>query len=146
AWFVKAVKHVPDNQVFKETMKQAFNPDQLALVSKDLAQPSGEPANISGMERTPHQLKIQTESEGSQFLVISEVFYPLRWKASIDNEPVETIKVNGIIRGVEVPAGNHVVSFSYDKFTYKTGNTISFVSFAIALGFVAIGYVKRRRQ
>ena len=142
-WFVNELKAVPENEVFKQTTLQAFNPSQTALVSQDMTQPSGEPAQITKMDRGIHHTTIYTESEGDQFLVLSEVFYPERWKATLDGKPIETIKVNGILRGVSVPAGQHKISFTYDQSTFSTGKTISFISFALALGLVVFGYIRQ---
>ena len=142
-WFVNELKTVPENEVFKQTTLQAFNPSQTALVSQTMTQPSGEPAQITKMDRGIHHTTIYTESEGDQFLVLSEVFYPERWKATLDGKPIETIKVNGILRGVSVPAGQHKISFTYDQSTFSTGKTISFISFALALGLVVFGYIRQ---
>jgi len=142
-WFVKELKAVPENEVFKQTTLQAFNPSQTALVNQDMTQPSGEPAQITKMDRGIHHTTIHTESDGNQFLVLSEVFYPERWKATLDGNPIETIKVNGILRGVSVPAGQHKISFTYDQSTFSTGKTISFISFALALGLVVFGYIRQ---
>ncbi len=142
-WFVNELKTVPENEVFKQTTLQAFNPSQTALVSQEMTQPSGEPAQITKMDRGIHNTTIYTESEGNQFLVLSEVFYPERWKATLDGKPIETIKVNGILRGVSVPAGQHKISFTYDQSTFSTGKTISFISFALAIGLVVFGYIRQ---
>ncbi len=143
AWFVNELKMVQENEILKQTTLQAFNPAEVALITDEVEQPSGEPAKITKLDRGIHHATIHSESEGNQFLVLSEVFYPKRWKATIDGNPVETIKVNGILRGVSVPEGKHEINFSYDQSTYHTGKTISFISFAFALGMIAVGY---RRQ
>lgn len=142
-WFVRELKTVPENKVFKQTTLQAFNPSQTALVSQDMTQPSDEPAQIIKMDRGIHQTTIYTESQGNQFLVLSEVFYPERWKATLNGNPIETIKVNGILRGVSVPAGQHKISFTYDQSTFSNGKTISFISFAFALCLVVFGYKRQ---
>ena len=145
-WFVNELKSVPENEVFKQTILQAFNPSQTALVSQGMTQPSGEPAQITKMDRGIHHTAIHTESGGNQFLVLSEVFYPERWKATLDGNPLETVKVNGILRGVSVPAGQHKISFTYDQSTFSTGKTISFISFALALGLVVFGYIRQNHS
>ena len=145
-WFVNELKSVPENEVFKQTTLQAFNPSQTALVSQDMTQPSGEPAQITKMDRGIHHTAIHTESEGNQFLVLSEVYYPLRWKAMMDGEEIQTHKVNGILRGVEVPAGNHTIDFIYDKSSFKKGLTISFTSFGLSLGLIGFGYLRRKKD
>ena len=75
-----------------------------------------------------------------------KLFYPLRWKAIIDGIEVKTYKVNGILRGVEVPAGGHTIEFIYDKSSFNKGIIISFASFGLALGLIGIGYFKRKHS
>ena len=140
AWFVRELKTVPEIELFKQTTLQAFDPAKVALVSRYITQPSGEPAQITNMDRGIHHITIHTESDGNQFLVLSEVFYSQRWEATMDGNPIETIKVNGILRGVSLPKGNHVISFTYDQSTYKSGKTISFISLAFSLGLIVAGF------
>jgi hypothetical protein len=45
-------------------------------------------------------------------LVVNERFDP-DWRATIDGAPVAILPVNGIVRGVIVPAGTHRVHFAY---------------------------------
>ena len=64
----------------------------------------------------------------------------------MDGNPIETIKVNGILRGVSLPKGNHVISFTYDQSTYKSGKTISFISLAFSLGLIVAGFRNQKHS
>ena len=78
--------------------------------------------------------------------MVSEVHYPLRWKCTIDGNPVETIETNKIIRGLVIPEGQHSIEFIYDRSSYNKGKMISTISFVIALGLIGAGvYTKRKR-
>ena len=78
--------------------------------------------------------------------MLSEVFYPKRWKASINGENVETLKVNGVLRGLSIPAGKNNITFTYDKSQFNRGLILSLISFGITLFLVAFGYYNRNKS
>ena len=73
---------------------------------------------------------------------MSEVFYPLRWKATIDDKEIEYLKTNGVIRGLIIPKGRHTVKFNYDRSSFNKGVIISLSSFFITIGMIIFGYRK----
>ena len=46
-------------------------------------------------------------------LVLSEIYYPARWKAYIDDSEVEVFRANSVLRAVEVKAGSNKIIFEY---------------------------------
>ena len=143
-WFVREAQSVPYDTIWEKIIQPDFDPRKTAYISEQIDISENSMATITQFDRTVHRFTISTESEGNQFLVLSEVYYPLRWKATIDGTPLETIKVNGIIRGVEVPAGAHTIEFKYDQTSFNIGVTISFISFGFSLLLVVLGYLKRK--
>jgi hypothetical protein len=146
AWFVSEIQEVSEQDIWRKIFEPDFDPRQKAYVNVPLDITIGTQATIDNFEQSVHKTTITTESEGDQFLVVSEVFYPLRWKAIIDGIEVKTYKVNGILRGVEVPAGGHTIEFIYDKSSFNKGVLISFASFGLALGFIGFGFFKRKES
>jgi hypothetical protein len=144
AWFVDNVKTLEENKIFKEILDDTFDPSKYAFTSQSVIPPSAEEATINKIETNLHEINIETESKGNQFLVLSEVFYPKRWKASINGKSVETIKINSILRGLSLPAGNNIITYKYDKSSFNNGLIISFISFASSLFLVCFGYYKRK--
>ena len=63
------------------------------------------------------------------------MYYPKRWKLTINNEPSETFQVNGVLRGVMVDAGKHKIEFKYESKSFKylrfLSNSIIMLSFFI---------------
>ena len=144
AWFVEDVKTLNEDDIFKKILDDSFDPSKYAFSTQSVEPPSGKASLINKIERKLHGITIKTESEGNQFLVLSEVFYPKRWNAQINGESVETIKVNGVLRGLPIPAGNNSITFKYDKSKFKRGLIISLISFGSALFLVVFGYFKRK--
>lgn len=77
-------------------------------------------------------------------LVLSEVFYPERWKLTVDGREQPTLKIDGIIRGIAVPPGEHEVRFVYDRSRFETGRTVSLVATLLSIGLIAAGIVTGR--
>ncbi|MDP6339525.1 MAG: hypothetical protein QF842_04250 [Candidatus Marinimicrobia bacterium] len=146
AWFVGGTETVTDDAVWSKIVQPGFNPSEMAYVNEPIKFSADTQGSVTKFEKGANRTVIMTESTGHQFLVLSEVFYPLRWKAIIDGIEVKTYKVNGILRGVEVPAGGHTIEFIYDKSSFNKGIIISFASFGLALGLIGIGYFKRKHS
>ena len=132
AWFVKNIEVIDDENIYKKIVESSFDPEVLAFVNQSVDYPSKEKAEIINFEKHSNKISISTKSLGNQFLVLSEVYYPLRWKAYINGNETQIVKVNGVIRGVSLPKGQHKIEFVYDKSTFFIGRIISFVS----LGFL----------
>ena len=86
---------------------------------------------------TPNYLKYESQSSQDAFAVFSEIYYPEGWVASIDGKEVAHINVNYILRGMQVPAGKHIIEFRFDPQTYKTGATITQIS-AYLVGLIIL--------
>ena len=76
-----------------------------ALRAADLA-----PVSIERYE--PDRVVLRTEGAPSGYLVLADLAYP-GWRARMDGAPAPILTVDGVFRGVEVPAGEHVIEFRY---------------------------------
>jgi len=144
AWFVNKVEIIDENDLWGNILTESFNPAQTVYVTGTIARNSFSIGEIINSEYTPNNIKIETKNSEPGFLIISEVHYPLRWKATVDGKSVKTFEVNGVIRGIEIPKGEHIVEFDYDKSVFHKGISISIFSFIFAIGFIVFGYVKTK--
>jgi len=96
--------------------------------------------SILSMASSAESVSIKVRTAGEAFLVLSEVYYPQRWKLSVDGHEQKAVKVDGLVRGVTVPAGEHEVRFVYDRSRFETGRKISIAAVLLSLG-LAIGGV-----
>ena len=146
AWFVSEIQDLDNEALFNEIIKPDFNPRNKAFVNKIVDQPSRLEAIINNIDVGLHKISLTTESLGNQFLVLSEVFYPLRWKAYVNGEESEILKVNGILRGLSVPPGKNDIEFRYDKSSFTSGLIISFISLGLLVSMIFIGFLKGKRD
>ncbi|SUZ83228.1 uncharacterized protein METZ01_LOCUS36082 [marine metagenome] len=145
AWFVENVEvHAGKNLPWGTFTAQSFDPGRTAFISQtDIgSNRSFTLGSVTDIQYSLHELTVKTESTAEGFLVISEVYYPLRWKAKIDGKEVKYFETNGVIRGLIVPPGNHEVKFIYDRSSFRKGITISTVVFLLCIGIIAFGWVK----
>ncbi len=145
AWFVENVELVSDDELWQNLLSESFNPLSKAYVTSGKSRSVQGSKEITSSKYLPNEINIEVNSELDGFLVVSEVYYPLRWKAYIDSVEVETIETNGILRGLWIEDGNHTVEFKYDKSVFNKGKSISFIATILALGVIAIGFVKLKK-
>ncbi|MDF3027322.1 MAG: hypothetical protein K0S23_1629 [Fluviicola sp.] len=85
----------------------------------------------------PNKLTYTAEVKGNQLAVFSEIYYPIGWKAFVDNKEVPILKVNYLLRALELKDGHHKIEFVYDLPKYYTTNMIARVGSIIL--FVLLG-------
>ncbi|MEC8838622.1 MAG: hypothetical protein VYA09_00560, partial [Candidatus Neomarinimicrobiota bacterium] len=145
AWFVRNIEVYPEIDFPWEKIKsKSYDPQKVAFVSQnDISiNTTFSMGEINSINNSLHKLEIETESDSTSFLIVSEVFYPLRWKATIDGEQIEYYKTNGVIRGLIIPKGRHKIVFNYDRSSFNKGVLISLSSFFITIGMIIFGYRK----
>ncbi len=143
AWFVKDIKWVENadqeilaleetdlqnvaviNTKFREDVDENFNFDDNSTV--DL------------VSQQPNELRYEVSAHADQFLVFSEAYYQPGWQAYIDGNPVEHVQVNYVLRGMNVPKGEHEITYKFEPEVVQTGSTIALIS-SILIGLIAVG-------
>lgn len=77
----------------------------------------------------PNYLKYYSNSREEGLAVFSEIYYEKGWIAKIDGKETEILRVNYVLRGIQIPAGKHTIEFKFEPQVVKTGSTITLVSF-----------------
>ncbi|UGU16376.1 YfhO family protein [Sinomicrobium kalidii] len=95
-------------------------------------------ASIELVEYRPNALKYVADNPEAGLAVFSEMYYPHGWKAAVDGEEVPFFRVNYALRGLEVPAGEHTITFRFEPEVVKKGSTIALAGNVI-LGLLLLG-------
>lgn len=131
-----------DREVFSLLNSQAFDPRRTAVIQgavpADLAPP--EPGDgVQVKKYAAHQIVLESRAHAPALLVLSEMYYPAGWKATVDGAETEILRANSVLRAVRVPAGTHTVEFSFAPPMYWAGLTITNVAWLTALVLVLVG-------
>ena len=123
-----------------------FDFGTIAVLETPLSKPLDEGAigRISWVERTPDHLVLAVENTGRQLLVLSEVYYPSGWKATLDGEEIPILKTNFLFRGLEIPPGNHRLEMSFQPESAGLGNLFKWLALGIIASGLAVSSLRRR--
>ncbi|TAK35194.1 MAG: hypothetical protein EPO21_06995 [Chloroflexota bacterium] len=88
------------------------------------------------LDLKPTELVVQVDTSAPGLLLLADSYYP-GWHAYLDGREVPIHLANSAVRGVDLPAGAHLVSFRYDPFWLRIGLAISAIGFGILLVLVA---------
>jgi hypothetical protein len=154
AWFVRRVA-LASSEAVLQTIKTgrlpdgaAFDPAETALFAKEdfgnrpAASPRidvSEQAEARVTRYEAHRIELQTRNGGAGFLVVSEIWYR-GWEAWIDGRRAPVERVNYILRGLAVPAGDHRIEFVFRAPSFRNGAAYS----ALGVGLLLIGAFWRR--
>ena len=154
-YFVESVKGINDLEEIKEILWDSginkdwekFDPKKTALVQGvdfNKVNFNIENSNVKIIEYKNNRIKIETSSIDVSFLIFSDTYYP-GWKAYIDNNETKIYRVNGILKGIYIPNGNHTVVLKYIPSYFWSGAIISLVSFILVLLLLIILLFRRKK-
>ena len=153
AWFVKEVQLVPTAN--DEILKLGeVNTKETAIVHEKfkeaVARPSFDPAaSIKLVSYAPNKLVYESNAASPQFAVFSEIYYPKGWTARVDGQQAEYVNANYVLRGMNVPAGKHTITFEFKPKVYFTGEKIAMAGSILVLlaaaGCLLIAFKEKRK-
>jgi hypothetical protein len=141
AWFVSDVKVVPNaNQEMLACGSKALTNSKIqAVVHQEFkSQLNGlgqdSTSSIKLLNYDPSELRYASNSKAKQLAVFSEIYYPAGWNCYIDGKkPVQTLRVNYLLRGVVVPAGKHDIVWKFEPLSVQTGSTLAGIGSGLLL-------------
>lgn len=98
----------------------------------------------------PDYLRYRSHTSGTRLAVFSEIYYEPDWFVYIDGKPVDHFRVNYVLRGLVIPAGDHVIEFRNEAPLFHKMDTVtilgSIVLVILAGGAIFIVYRKKKQQ
>ena len=120
-WFVNNIRTVssPEEEI-KALTEASFRHLNTAILNttdfgNSLTSGSDTAGHIDLIEAEPDRLVYKSSSPENEFAVFSEVWYGGNpdWTVTVDGKQADFVRVNYILRGMQVPAGDHTIVFEY---------------------------------
>ena len=93
---------------------------------------------VNTLNHGPRRITYEVETDAPRLLVISEVYYPAGWTATLNGERVSIHRANYLLRAVAIPAGIHTLEMSFDPASQIWGRRISAISTIFVYGLTLI--------
>ncbi len=148
AWFIETLKEVNNANEEIQALDSldnkkiaVFNKIQFGIKYKSEGIPNFKVdslASIKVLEYKPNYIKYDSKNLNDGFAVFSEVYYKNGWNAYIDNELIPHIRVDYLLRGLEIPKGKHTIEFKFEPKVIETGSSIALAS-SMLLALLIIG-------
>ena len=142
AWFVNEINSVA-NANAEIAALNGFDPSNTAIVDVRFSEQmidglDNTSASIKLTDYKPNYLKYTSNSSKNGIAIFSEIYYDKGWNAYIDGELKPHFRANYVLRGMQIPSGNHIVEFKFEPSTYNTGESVSLASSVILLLLLAL--------
>ncbi len=135
AWFVDKVQKVaPADSILPLLREETFNPRNLAYVETDIKDVQA-PDSCSVVQTVNelHKLAYDVYTDKPSFLVLSEVYYPAGWKAKLDDKEIPIYPANYVLRGLQIPAGQHKLELVFAPESYTISIRLSLIGLLASL-------------
>lgn len=129
AWFVdEVITATSPREAFQLILpQQEFDPVQTAIVESTTQfdiQPDAE-SDVAVTSYTSRRIDLEITRSEPGFLVLSEIWYPHGWQATLNGEEIPIHKTNYLLRGFEIPPGIHQLELVFDPASHRIGSGLS---------------------
>lgn len=112
AWFVQNIIHASTPREEIDTLGD-IDTSTTAVVGEEVDTKSFGDGEITLTEYRPNYLKYTCSSAEGGTVVFSEIYYDKGWKAYIDGHEAPYFRADYVLRGMELPAGEHIVEWKF---------------------------------
>ena len=148
AWFVDAVLGVRGAAEEIQSLGLVDLASTAVVAERDLpAQTAfGTEGTIELVEYAPNRLKYHYTAAENVFAVFSEIFYDKGWSVTIDGKAAEAVRVDYILRGMELPEGEHTVEWSFRAPHWGVVNFVTVICSLLVVAALAFAIYKNRKE
>ncbi len=138
AWVPSEIIPVKDNQDEMDQLGRIDTKTQATVNVSEFGQIAAGSGTITFVSYKPNELKYKVDMDKGGLAVFSEIHYPKGWKATIDGKEAAILRTNYLLRGLEIPEGQHEILFSFQPRSYTATKTPMLVfQYLILAGLIA---------
>jgi hypothetical protein len=129
-WLVSSIHYVADGNEEMKALDSTNLRDTVIIQKKYQSQVKFAPvadstAKLQLVENLNDKINYKFSAKTNQFAVFSEIYYDKGWNAFIDGNKADIIRVDYVLRGMSIPAGDHNIEFRFEPRSYELGNIIN---------------------
>ncbi len=146
AYLAYRTQHTAGVANLERLLGKGFDGRRLSIVEGEAPSLKGPPEITPvgrGGER-PEMRDFDVSTPRAAILVVTDTWYP-GWRAWVDGAESPVFRVNGLFKGVAVPAGAKRVEMRFDPWTFRVGAVISTVAVGVISMLVCLEFVRRGR-
>ena len=140
SWAYTAMLDTGFNQVLTitESANIGWDPRNTTLVADEFKSNLSKTAytgqgTIEMTSYHPDKLIYKSSASDVQLAVFSEIYFPEGWAATIDGNSADILRVNYLLRAVEIPAGEHTIELSYTNASFDKSTTYAYIGTAVII-------------
>ncbi|MGZ9733909.1 YfhO family protein [Flavobacterium sp. GNP002] len=150
AWFVSQIKLVNSADEEMKALDSLDSKEVAVVNSKDFdvkntAFAKDSSATITLENYKPNYLKYVSNNSKEGLAVFSEMYYGKGWNAYIDGKSADHIRVDYVLRALNIPAGKHTIEFKFEPQIVKTGSLITLIS-SLGMLLLLVGGIYYERK
>ncbi len=138
AWLIQRLEKVDSwENAVQHMNREIFDPATIAYTLDQEGEYNQE-GTVRLESQTPNSLTFSVNVAETHFMVVSEMYYDEGWTAEFQGETLPIHRVNYILRGVELPAGEGTLILRFNPPAYRRGLVLSWVGIAIVWILIAM--------
>jgi hypothetical protein len=151
-WLVNGIHYVRSGDEEMQALDSVNVRDTVVIQQKYASRIPFQPipdttASIHLVDNILEKIDYKFSSKTNQFAVFSEIYYDKGWDVYLDGKKADYLRVDYLLRGMPVPAGDHTIEFRFEPHSYKIGTMLTtwFSLIIYGLLFAAV-YVEWRKR
>ena len=148
AWIVHRIIQDSHDKVVRAVETRAVDLRTTALVERPLALQAPADAltneSVRFISYSPDVIRAQATAATASLLIFSEMYDP-GWRVQVNGQAAELLRVDGVLRGVPIPAGSSSVTMTYRPASVTIGATFGALA-VLASTFSAYQLIRDRRR
>ncbi|MES1250156.1 MAG: YfhO family protein, partial [Chitinophaga rupis] len=154
-WLVKSIYYVADGNAEMKALDSTNTKDTVIIQNKFKGLVKFDPvadstASIKLIDNQLDKINYKFSAKTNQFAVFSEIYYDKGWNAYLDGQKTDYVRVDYVLRGMSVPAGDHNIEFRFEPHSYQLGNRITAITSILVwlslFGAIFVEWRKRSRK
>jgi hypothetical protein len=141
AYIVYAAEQIPeDERAVNRLLDETFDLRNVAVTADPTGLPAEAGIRASTAEITAYEdrrVVVRASAIEQGLLVLGDQYHP-GWRAYLDSNPVDVLRVNHVLRGVLLPPGEHEVVFEFAPLSLRNGIWLSLVGLIIVGVMIAV--------